>query len=46
MSAIFSNDIRKYGDKFFNFTRMSVKSFGRLLSVIRISITGMGAYMR
>lgn len=46
MSAIFFNDIRRYGDKFFNFTSMSDRSFGWLLSVIRISITGMGTYMR
>lgn len=33
-------DLRKYEDKFFNYTRMSTTSFDYLLSKIRTGITG------
>ena len=40
------NDISKHENKFFSFTRMSIKTFDEMLSVIKLSIRDMAANMR
>lgn len=38
--------LRQYGPKFFNYFRMSVKSFDELLSIIKADITGNSTILR
>ena len=36
---LFFEELKKYGDKFFGYTRMSLKSFEELLNVLKPNIT-------
>lgn len=46
MFAMLLNDISKHENKFFSFTRMSIKSFDEMLSVIKLSIRNVAVNMR
>jgi len=43
---LFYNDLRKYEDKFFNYLRMSIKSFDELLELLQQDLTGQQTNMR
>lgn len=46
MFKTFYEDLRKYDDKFTNYTRMSVKSFDELLQTLGQSLKGSDTQMR
>ncbi|KAL4126514.1 hypothetical protein QTP88_010736 [Uroleucon formosanum] len=43
---LFYNDLRKHEDKFFNYLRMSIKSFDELLELLQQDLTGQQTNMR
>ena len=46
MFKIFYEDVRKYPRNFFNYARMSVRSFDELLCLLKLHITGTDTNMR
>ena len=44
--TVFYSDLRRYENKFFNYVRMSVRSFDELLNELRPSIAGQDTNMR
>lgn len=46
MFKLFYEDVRKYPRKFFNYARMSVRSFDELLCLLKPHITGTDTNMR
>ncbi|PZC71222.1 hypothetical protein B5X24_HaOG213913 [Helicoverpa armigera] len=43
---LFFEELKKYGDKFFGYTRMSLKSFEELLNILKTNITKQNTQFR